>query len=143
MIAKVLIQKRYYARIARRLGILCEHLERDHARPPVEVIRGAKEAVLALTCEHPLNPQLRFCLECIIVQRIRQRHESVEIIRPALPVFARAAQPAGASAEVFPNLVDVPRQPVFLRDELAQKPAARRNAAEVRGCEREGRRKFF
>ena len=118
-----------HAAVAGRGEVLHEHLQHDHARPPVLVALRAEEAVLALTGERPLDILHADALELFVLQLPGQRHQAVQIIGGALPGVAIPAAP-GAVLHVVPKRVQLAGQAVSGRHQLLQQPAARTNRAQ-------------
>ena len=129
LVGEELLEGRDHARIAGRFLILRQDLEHDHVRPPVLILLGSEEAVLALVVERPVDPFAGLADQFGVVEQVGQRNQPIEVIRTALPAFALAAEPRAVGGEVGPELVDVPGQSVALDFELLQQPAGRLDRA--------------
>ena len=123
------------ARVAGGLLVLRKHLQHDHVGPPIGVLplSGVRaffgirtdRTAFALVFEGPVDPLLGFCDQRLIVEKIGQRQQAIEIVRAALPALAAAAEPAAVRAEVRPELVQMAGEPIRLDAELLAEPTPR------------------
>ena len=79
-------------------------------------------AVIVLVGDDVIHVAHHFGLERCVVQEKGQRDQAVQPVGSALPALAVAAEPA-AVADVGPELVQVPAQPVGLDAQLPRQPA--------------------
>ena len=109
MMREVARERRHHARVAGGLLVLREHLEHHHVRPPVGVALRAEPAGVGLRGQRPLDVALRLGDERGVVEQIGERHQAVEVVRPALPALARSAEPSAVGTDVGPELVEPSR----------------------------------
>src|SRR5713226_4774762 len=130
LVPEILRHKWRNTLVARGFGMLHQHLEHNHARPPVLVDARPELPILALAGKRPLDPRLRFGDQAFIFEQIGQRQQSIQVVWPALPAFATPAKPAALRSHVRPELVKVPAQPLCLNLKLVAQPPKRLNRAE-------------
>src|SRR5208283_4064973 len=75
--------------------------------------------------QRPVDPLSSACDEDWIIEKIRQRNQTVEIVRPALPTLTRAAQPSTFRPEILPDFLHMSREAVSLDLKLPFQPALR------------------
>ena len=80
--------------------------------------------------ERPVHPLGDFGLELGILQKIGQRDETVQIIRPDFPVFAFTAQPGALRPKIGEHFLQVSGKTVGLNLELVFQPAPWQNRSE-------------
>ena len=90
-----------------------QHLEHDHARPPVVVAR-TELAIGQRAVERPVHILLPLDDEPLIVQEMTQWHEAITVVRRTFPVIAVATQPATVESDVGPELIEMACKPVGL-----------------------------
>ncbi len=132
LIARVVRHDFDRAAVTRRLVVTHQHLECDHARPPVAV-GWAEPAVGTGAVEHPVHVLLRLHNQLLVVQNMAQGHKAVAVVGRAFPVVAGAAQPAAFKPHIRPELIQVARQPGRLNLQLVQQPALGANGAHGQG----------
>ncbi len=88
------------------------------------LLRRPKLAVGRCAVERPADVLIGLGDQRLVVQQVGQRHQPIAVIGRALPVVARAAQPAAVEADIGPDLVQVAGQPVGL-DAAAGRAASR------------------
>ena len=136
VIGEVLRQRGDDARIAGGVGVLRQHLQHHHRRPPVGVRRRPERAGRRLVRQRPLDVLVCLGNEGVILQQVSERQQSVEIVRAPLPAFARAAEPSAVRADIRPDLVEMSRQAAGLNLQLTPEPALRPDGAKRQQRER-------
>ncbi len=131
-------ERRHDAWIAGGLLVLREHLEHHHVRPPVGVALRAEPPGVGLIGQRPLHVALGLGDERGVLQQIGERHQAVEIVRPALPAFAGASEPSAVGAHVGPELVEPPGEATRLNLQLSFEPALRPHRSQRQQRERAG-----
>ena len=86
---------------------------------------GAEPPGVGLFGQRPLDVALRLGDERGVFEQIGERHQAVEIVRPALPAFAGPSEPSAGGAHVGPELVEPPGEPARLNLQLSPEPALR------------------
>jgi len=110
-------------RVGGRLLVLREGLQHHKLRPPVGIVHRTDRAIRALIGQRPVEPLSGACDEDRIIEQIRQRNQTVEIVRPALPTLTRAAQPSTFRPELLPDFLNMSGEAVSLDLKLPFKPA--------------------
>ncbi|OQA43994.1 MAG: hypothetical protein BWY52_01718 [Chloroflexi bacterium ADurb.Bin325] len=137
------LQRDGRARVARGVGILHEHLERQQLRPQVvagldglsrarDHLSRPQPAVRGLVFDDVADVAAHLVLERRVVEEERQRHEAVQPVGRALPAFGVAAEPA-AALDVGPEFVEVAADAVGLDAQLAGQPARGPDRAQGQG----------
>ena len=90
--------------------ILRQDLEHHNARPPVIIGARSQHTVGGLVVQRPVNVFLRLCLQPRLVEKVCERHQAVEKVRPALPRLTLAAQPSAVGANIRPRFIEMPSQ---------------------------------
>ena len=127
------IHERQHALVHGRGEILIQRLQADHQRPVVVVQLRAEPAVLALARQNPLDVIHRAGLQLLVVQSPRERNQTVQIVRRALPAITLATQPRAAVAYVRPDLPKLSGDALCLRLHLRAQPALRADRAQRQG----------
>ena len=129
--------------IVRCRVILLHDFKHNHLGPPVvrvvalksrlvfEVFVRTEISVGLLRSQCPLNPGSRLLYQCLVVQEVGKRQQSVNPVRSALPHIAVAAEPAVARTNNLGiYLVQVSGHPVSHADELFLDPSFRADTSE-------------
>src|ERR1700686_2274439 len=95
------------ARIAGGFIILRERFQHDHIRPPMGVLFRTDRTIEPLMSDGPVHPLASLRHELFILEQIGQWDEAIKEIRPTLPAFARAAEPAAVGTYVGPEFVEM------------------------------------
>jgi hypothetical protein len=75
--------------------------------------------------ERPVDPLLGLSDKFGVVEEISEGHQPIEVIRPALPALASAAEPRAIRAQIGPELFEMAGQASGLNLQLVSQPAAR------------------
>ena len=138
VMCEVARERRHDARIAGGLLVLRQHFEHHHVRPPIGVALRAEPPGVGLISQRPLDVALGLGDERGVLQQIGERHQAVEIVRPALPAFTGASEPSAVGAHVEPEFVEPPGEAARLNLQLSLEPALRPYRSEWQQRERAG-----